>query len=139
MDKVEEVLAHYGVKGMKWGVRKDRSASVTVAAKGKRLKTSGGVHAPPHPDAVTAAGLRQKAKKSGSHALSNAELKMLNERLNMETQYARLTGQNGKSVTAKGAKFAGEIVAGVAKQQITKVANDYASQQVAQMLAAKKK
>lgn len=27
MDKVEEFLSHYGVKGMRWGVRKDRTSS----------------------------------------------------------------------------------------------------------------
>ena len=139
METVGSVIAHYGKKGMKWGVRKSRTTTdVTVTPKKTRLVTKGGTHQPPHEDAVKAAALRQKAKKSGSHSLSNQELKHLNERLNMEARYAQLTGNNGKTKTAKGAKFAGEIVSGVAKQQLTKVANDYAAQQIATMMAKKK-
>lgn len=33
MDEREEALAHFGVKGMKWGVRKSRSNSVTSPSK----------------------------------------------------------------------------------------------------------
>lgn len=139
---VEEFLAHHGVKGMKWGVRRNRTTGEVVVTKGKKgVKVSGGAGHEPHMDAINAAVARQKAKKSGTHSLSNAELRLLNERLQMETKYSQLTGK-GPSPQAKlvkrGGKLAGDVVEGIARQQLTKIGNDLAAQQIATMLAKKK-
>jgi hypothetical protein len=91
---VKNVLAHHGVKGQKWGVRRKRTSSVTVADKGKKIKTSGGHGRPAHADAVSARTSGQIAKKSGHKALSNAELRAFNERLNLEQQAKRLSFQD---------------------------------------------
>lgn len=77
----DETLEHAGVKGMKWGVRrKERS----------KLKQG------PSDDAKTAHKALVKSKISGVEALSNKELKNLNERLNLEQSYARLSYNPGK-------------------------------------------
>jgi hypothetical protein len=40
---VDDILAHHGVKGQRWGVRRSApTAKVTVTQKGKKLKSQGG-------------------------------------------------------------------------------------------------
>lgn len=139
MDPVEQVLEHYGTKGMKWGVRKKHSAPsgptpVTVkTTPGKRVKTAGGTHQGPHNDAVTAAISRQKAHKSSTDSLSNAELKALVARMQMERQYSQLAVARQN----KAKKFAFGLLGSVGKQQATAAANQVAAQQVAKVLAKK--
>ena len=92
----EKDAVQYGVKGMRWGVRKRRGTSsgpvpVTVqTAPGQRVRTSGGQNRPPSDDAKKAAALRQKARASTIDSLSNAEIQTLVARMNLEQQYARL-------------------------------------------------
>jgi hypothetical protein len=79
-----------------------------------------------------------KTKTEGKKAanLSDAQLKKVNERMNMEQQYARLTAPSpskGRAVT----KFFADIAVNVAKTQITAVANDVASQKIGAMLSSK--
>jgi hypothetical protein len=93
-DVIADILSHHGVKGMKWGVRREKSSSVTVSDKGKKLKTSGGYNHPAHPDAVRARKISQVGKKSGLKALSNEELRAFNERLNLEQNAKRLAFQD---------------------------------------------
>lgn len=69
-------LYHFGVKGMKWGVRKDRKRSVSS----KRSQS----------DSKDYAESRDLLKKS-PNKLSNAELRKINERLNLEQQYSNMT------------------------------------------------
>lgn len=96
----EETLAHYGVKGMRWGVRRARGSDGRVVetpvsvktTPGKRVKTSGGTGQKPSEDAVRVATARQKAKKSSLDSLSNKELQELVNRMNLEQQYSRLSG-----------------------------------------------
>lgn len=87
---VEDILAHYGVKGMKWGVRRNRSSNVTVSDKRKKLKTSGGYGRTAHPDAINARTIGQVGKKSGLKALSDQELRTYANRLQLEQSVKRL-------------------------------------------------
>lgn len=128
MDAGGEFLEHFGVKGMKWGVRKDRSdppgpaSEVSVKARpGKRVQTSGGKGRMPSEDAVKAASTRQVAKKSTTDALSNAELQAVVTRMQLEANYKRLDAANKSA----GRKF---IDAMLKNPQQRKVAADAASQ-----------
>lgn len=128
---VEEVLEHFGVKGMKWGVRRRGPSGPTdvivKTAGGKKVKTAGGKGQPASDDAVRAAVSKQKARKSTTDALSNKELQDLVSRMNLEQQYTRLAP---RTKTQAATKFIGEILLGVGKQEATKLASDFAGQQV---------
>lgn len=108
----DQVLKHYGKKGMRWGVttvdkaskptltrEKDmrvmntKDVTVTQRKPGKYVKTKGGQRQKATDDAVKAAAARQKAKKSTTDALTNDELKAAVERMNLEKNYAKLDSQ----------------------------------------------
>ena len=107
-EAVGNILAHYGKKGMKWGVRQRTSQAkayakkrtgkagpqaVTVKERGfprKSLKTKGGEGRPAHPEAVSARTIGQIGKASGLKSLSNAQLQEYNNRLNLEQNAKRL-------------------------------------------------
>lgn len=83
---MENELYHYGVLGMRWGVRRDRSRSG-----GSRKKRSSSQ------DAKEASAIGKKKLSQ----MSNAELKKVNERKRLEQEYSRL---NPGSIS-KGLKF----------------------------------
>jgi hypothetical protein len=93
MTDTESFLAHFGVKGMKWGVRKDAALAGTSS-----------VHSA-HEDAVKAQAAKEKVKVSGVKSLSNEELQALVTRQNLEQNFARL---NPAQVTA-GKNFANTV------------------------------
>ena len=136
-------LAHYGTKGMKWGVRKGRNdpgffetkrAQAEAKARVKRtpidarvqdtigsskrkqtkIAAKGGEDHPATEDALRVAAATQKLKKSGVHALSNRELQEVAQRLNLETQVSVLVGKRVKK--GPGAKFV--------EEQLEKARND---------------
>lgn len=112
-------LRHYGVKGMRWGVRKGEGTPtaktpVSIEQRGKKLKTAGGEGNAAHPDAALARGYAQVAKKSGIIALSNNELRAYNERLNLEQNALRLQATQ----VNPGAKFAKDLLIDVGKQEL---------------------
>lgn len=127
---VEDVLAHVGVKGMRWGVRRDRASKVTVIDKRKRIKTSGGHKRPAHPDAVGPRISGQVAKKSGVKALSNDELKAYTQRLNLEQQAKRLSYNDASPPK----KFVLKLLGQTGQQQAQETANAVASKQVKKLL-----
>lgn len=98
-------LFHYGVKGMKWGVRKDRGGSPGPLARRKARK-----------QAEEQAEIRgrsqdhvkaQKLRSRNLSSLSNAEIQTLNKRLQLETDYARLMeNTRTKGSIEKGLEFA---------------------------------
>lgn len=109
------VIFHHGVKGQKWGVRKDEVTSRGGATKGPTsvvisqkkpgtfAKAKGGKGHPIHEDALVALEARQRAKASTTDALSNAELKKVVERMNLEQQYSNLAFQSDRR--SKGMRF----------------------------------
>lgn len=98
-DQVENMLSHYGIKGMRWGRRKSEGNSAvevsTTATPGKKVTAKGGQNQPAADDAVRAASLKQKAKASSTDSLNTKELQELVNRLNLEQQYSRLTQEKG--------------------------------------------
>lgn len=80
---MKDDVEHSGIKGMKWGVRRSRKELA-------KLKQG------PSDDAKEAHKALVKAKISGPEALSNKELNALNNRLNLEQSYARLSYQPSK-------------------------------------------
>src|SRR6478735_507498 len=110
MDPLEEVLAHHGVKGMRWGVRKSRDSgsssartdvSIAIRKDGKKIKVSGGSGHPASDDALRTLAGRQIAKTSGTHALTNDDLQAVVKRMQLEQSYKQLLEKQPKSLRDK--------------------------------------
>lgn len=106
IDGIDNIIEHFGVKGMKWGIRKDRSKSSggkTTGEKGTGEKAS---------EEKVKSG--KSFKKGDVKKLTDKELRERINRLNMEKQYKDLIDkQNNKPAPAviRGTKRVGSIVA----------------------------
>ena len=98
-------LYHYGVLGMKWGVRRAQNKVIKIGAKAKKQGWSD--------DAKSAAEIKTKSVKQ----MSNAELRKINERTRLENEYKNL---NKRKVSA-GEKFVTDVV----KESSKEIAKDY--------------
>lgn len=107
---VADFLEHFGIKGMKWGVRR-RDPSIPASEDHQRLAT-----------------VKQKSKAGGTKSLSNKEIQDYLARLNLERQF------NQTKPSGMAGKFISDLLLGVGKQQITKVASDAAGKQVGGLL-----
>lgn len=108
----ESILEHHGVKGMKWGVTRDRATGAIIKTKarvkqevadrqsedvivrtkpGQGVRTVGGNKQMAHPDAILARKTEQIAKRSSLDAVSNKDLQALVTRMNLEQQYRNLS------------------------------------------------
>lgn len=119
MDTVEGVLEHYGIKGMRWGVRRTRAqldSDSADAAKKKELQTV------------------VKKNRGSTDPLSNQELQSLVTRLNLEQQYTSLTTKENVKKKSNGEKFVADIVQNVAKKQSQYVLNTVAQNQIDDLL-----
>jgi len=114
MSQLDDVLEHFGIKGMKWGVRR---SDAELAA--------------PSSDFVKSREKKSVAKTSGTKALSNEELQLVITRMNLERQFSSLNPTPGKAAT----KFVSDLLLNVGKQQATRAANDFASKQIAAAMA----
>lgn len=93
--ETEDDIEHFGVKGMKWGVRKKRKSSAR----------------PDRPNASSDYRRSAELSRKPVHELSNKELQDLNYRYNLEQQYANYT----RKPLTRGQKFAkkaGKIAVG---------------------------
>ena len=82
----ENFLEHFGVKGMKWGVRR-KSGSDKAKSSGQTAKT-----------------------------LTNKELKKRVNRLNMEKRYSQLSKETNRESMSQGKKVVNDIVENFAKE-----------------------
>jgi hypothetical protein len=90
----EDVLIHYGIKGMRWGVRRRHSDSDPGSADAEKAKQ----HA-------------ATVKTHGTKALSNKELQELVTRMNLEQQFNTLSTKEKKATAGKGKEVFKQVFA----------------------------
>jgi hypothetical protein len=114
-----EFLEHFGIKGMKWGVRRDRS------------QIDSAPHIPDAPEHIHARKAQATAKAHGTRKLSNKDLEELNRRLNLEQNYTNLTTKTKqKSAASVGAKWTGDVLNSVGKQLAAEVLKSHGAAQL---------
>lgn len=77
-------LYHYGVLGMKWGVRRNRPKAKNLLSRKKKEKVDKRSE-----DSKNVAQIRKKKVNQ----MSNQELKEVNKRLELETRYTELSNK----------------------------------------------
>lgn len=99
---LDEVLAHHGIKGMKWGVRRSKSElGANASSDAKVTKATG-----------------DKIKEHGVASVSNDELKKYLERLDLQQRYDK---HAPPKVSGEAKKFIKDILVNAGKQEATKI------------------
>lgn len=93
-------LAHYGVLGMKWGVRRDRTKLLGRKKKGKGTDDS-------------------DSQKQSISKMTDDELRSRISRLRMEKDYRELTVTKSQKRAEKGKKFVEDVLTNSAKNIAT--------------------
>lgn len=101
-------LYHFGILGQRWGIRRFQNADGTRTSAGKKRER---LEVSPSDDHLQSQIDRGNATKG----LSNAELKRLNERLQLEKSYRELT----KAEITKGESYMKQIGKDILKQGLT--------------------
>lgn len=99
-------LFHYGVKGMRWGVRRPVDSATGLIKKGTASAKTGvknKVRQPKTEEAKSANKSRKQIKKHGTDSMTNAELKKVVNRMNLEQQYSQLLDNEKASSRRAGA------------------------------------
>lgn len=106
-ETLEEILEHYGVKGMKWGTRKGRRtlADSTDSTRAKIIKGT------------------VKTEKSTEH-LTNSQLKEAIERMRLEQEFSRISGGLDKTRVQKSKQFIAKLLIDSGKQTAQQVATN---------------
>lgn len=129
IDQKPKDISHYGILGMKWGIRKQEGGG--VARTGSPQDKSTG-YEPKNPG--IGEGGKPAKPGSGSRSapkakdMSDSELRETVNRLNMEKQYKQLTSSpQSRTIAQKGGKAVLDVLGNSAKniatQQLTKRGN----------------
>lgn len=113
-----DTLYHYGILGMKWGKRKTQGSGSTSSKKSSTENQSEDYKK------------KNVLKKKKISEMSNAELKDLNNRLQLEKQYKELT----RAETSAGKKFVTDVLTNAAKQTASQYVSKYMSKGVDEIL-----
>lgn len=110
---LDKVLAHYGKKGMKWGVRKDNP----------ELRVGRRQTEPHSEDASRVGTIKTRAKtQKTTKVLSNAELRDAIDRMRLEQDFSKLSKGIDKTKTQKTVSFVAKLLGDAGKQTVQQAA-----------------
>jgi len=119
-----DILAHHGVKGQRWGIRRNRNHPLSTLRRPQRQV---------HPDAAAARAIQKKRRRSGVKSLSNEEIRTYTNRLNLEQS---LKGAERRNRSA-GQKAAADILKTVGKIGIEEAAKSAVAKELKASLRQK--
>lgn len=102
---MDDYLLHYGVKGMKWGVRKARPSS-----KGGKKQSSSTSKKP----SLRMPKMKRAQRAKAVSKMSDDELSRRIKRIRLENEYLDLTSTRGERIKSIGRK----VVSGVAETKL---------------------
>lgn len=147
-DDIRYAMMHYGVKGMKWGVRRKnpsgggsprqakratqkatrketRATKKTARKEQRKANIKDAIKRPVSADAKTATASRGRIKKHGTDALTNRQLQDTINRLQMEQKYQKLKGdKKSKKARQTGQRYAADILKDVGTNVASAVITD---------------
>jgi hypothetical protein len=131
----KDFIEHFGTRGMKWGVRRTRAERAAGSGKSdEKAKPKTSV------ESKKVVGKTNTNKKASE--LSDAQLKKVNERLNLEQTYAKLTAPpptRTQKLLATTGKLATGIVTQVAAQEVKSLINNPTTSKIGKMLDKQKR
>lgn len=110
-EDLRHILEHYGVLGMKWGVRKDRRTGNRVG------KPVAGTNAASRDTPSVSRSRRSRGPDPNLKDLSNEHLRLVNERMRLEQEYKRLTAMPPTKMQ-KALKKSGKILGDIATSSV---------------------
>jgi hypothetical protein len=113
-DHVSDILAHYGVKGMKWGVRKGKRQTSPDSSDTARVSTLKG---------------SVKTQKTTRH-LTNAELEDAIRRMRLEQEFTKLSRGLDKTRAQKAKEFLAKLLIDTGKQTVSQATQTEAKSRV---------
>lgn len=130
---MSDLLYHFGIKGMKWGIRRFQNKNGSLTAAGKKRYQKGEQSS----DEKTSPSSSSSRSKSISE-LSDTELRTRINRLNLEKQYRQLISEgadNNTKQVKEGKSFADEIKNRAVKNVFIPAAEEIGRQIVRSKLA----
>lgn len=88
IQSIDSELQHYGIKGMRWGVRRPVGSNGLIRKTAKNAKK---IDAPKSEDSKAVSGLRKKATKTKNiKNMTDEEIRLTTDRVNLENNMKRL-------------------------------------------------
>ena len=132
-------LCHYGIRGMRWGIRRYQNSDGSLTTAGRKRYSTGKHHSiftrKKTTSKVKTKPAEEKPKQKSVSEMSDAELNAFLNRKRLEQQYYQLMATpQKKSAVAKGKEIVGKALENAAQDTLTQIAKYAMAKSVNKML-----
>ena len=132
-------LCHYGIRGMRWGIRRYQNSDGSLTTAGRKRYSTGKHHSiftrKKTTSKVKTKPAEEKPKQKSVSEMSDAELNAFLNRKRLEQQYYQLMATpQKKSAVTKGKEMVGKALENAAQDTLTQIAKYAMAKSVNKML-----
>ena len=132
-------LCHYGIRGMRWGIRRYQNSDGSLTTAGRKRYSTGKHHSiftrKKTTSTVKTKPAEEKPKQKSVSEMSDAELNAFLNRKRLEQQYYQLMATpQKKSAVTKGKEMVGKALENAAQDTLTQIAKYAMAKSVNKML-----